>query len=426
MCKCGCNTCETKSTMLVLNESKAPATILSEGLKHHIDTNKPLTEHLYRAGSRAYFDLFAEARSLYSRGILEFTNEDDLGLLTETDLGHFGMFEGKKVPLDFPIELNEQMDIYDDVANMEFGMDYDQLGSNEKEWVRDEIDNMEMRESLNENKINDFVDKWEDKIEKIPVIGPMISKGIDNLQGKVNTLVKTAVEEAGETREAMKIVAQYMRGETVGKEKNDFLNTQLKDLFKISGAVLAAIGFPPAAVIGYIVAKLGLGDELFKLDDADKTTTRGKDERKSIAGKIKTFDGVKYVPYKDILPYLEKGDISLGEVKRIDEAIANVLDEKKKAKKKDNRPIGKPMRSSSGGKAYKVYVKDPKTKKIKTVRFGSGGLRAKINDSKARAAFAKRHKCSQKKDRTKASYWSCRLPRYAKLLGLKSSFSGFW
>ena len=82
---------------------------------------------------------------------------------------------------------------------------------------------------------------------------------------------------------------------------------------------------------------------------------------------------------------------------------AGSLDEakKKKAKKKDNRPIGKPMRSSSGGKAYKVYVKDPKTKKIKTVRFGSGGLRAKINDSKARAAFAKRHKCSTKKDRIK-------------------------
>ena len=146
MCKCGCDTCETKSTALVLNESKAPKAILSEGLKHHIDTNKPLTEHLYRAGSRAYFDLFAEARSLYSRGILEFTHEDDKALLTETDLGHFGMFEGKKVPLDFPIELNEQMDIYDDIANMEFGMDYDQLGDNEKEWVRDEIDNMEMNE----------------------------------------------------------------------------------------------------------------------------------------------------------------------------------------------------------------------------------------------------------------------------------------
>ena len=220
MCqKCGCNTCETDSTALMLNESKAKKTILSEGLKHHIDNNKPLTEHLYRAGSSAYFNLMAEARSLYSRGILEFTNEDDLGLLTETDLGHFGMYEGKKVPLDFPIELSEE-------------------------------------------EINEIYDLYEAK--------------------------------------------------------------------------------------------------------------------------------------------------------------------KKKAKKKDNRPIGKPMRDTSGGKAYKVYVKDPKTKKVKTVRFGSGGLRAKINDSKARKAFAARHKCSQKKDRTKASYWSCRLPRYAKLLGLKSSFSGFW
>ena len=207
MCDCGCNTCETKST-LMLNESLAPRDILSEGLKYHMDANKPLTEHLYRAGSDNYFNLWAEARSLYSREILEITHEDDLAVLTETDLGHFGMFEGKKVPLDFPIELDE------------------------------------------------------------------------------------------------------------------------------------------------------------------------------------------------------------AEVEAIYE----------EAKKK----LNKPMRDSSGGKAYKVYVKDPKTKKIKTVRFGSGGLRAKINDKKARNAFAKRHKCSTKKDKTKAGYWSCRLPRYAKLLGLKSNFGGFW
>ena len=101
------------------------------------------------------------------------------------------------------------------------------------------------------------------------------------------------------------------------------------------------------------------------------------------------------------------------------------LGEVSKSKKKDP-PLGKPKRSSSGGKAYVVYVRDPKTKKIKTVRFGSGGLKAKINNPKARQAFAKHHRCSEKTDKTKASYWSCRLPRYAKLLGLKSSFSGFW
>jgi len=99
------------------------------------------------------------------------------------------------------------------------------------------------------------------------------------------------------------------------------------------------------------------------------------------------------------------------------------LNEAKKKKKKDP-PIGKPKRG--GSKAYYVYIRDPKTKKIKKVSFGSGGLRAKIRNPKARKAFAARHKCSQKTDRTKPSYWSCRLPRYAKQLGLGANMNTFW
>ena len=330
MCGCGCNSCETKSTALVLNESKAPKTILSEGLKHHIDNNKPLTEHLYRAGSNAYFNLMAEARSLYSRGILEFTHEDDLGLLTETDLGHFGMYEGKQVPLDFPMELNEGYDAYDEIAQLEFEMDYDQLGPNEQEWVRDEYDNQPSGRYLNED----------DQLD-------ILNRILDTLK---------AQQKGDENRE------------------NDLEDLDVS-IDQLTGVIS---GKDPAAV---------------QFDQ-------------SLFGRF--------------------ASTNKKEKEKIKEAITNIIDEKKKAKKKDNRPIGKPMRSSSGGKAYKVYVRDPKTKKIKTVRFGSGGLRAKINDSKARKAFAARHKCSQKKDRTKASYWSCRLPRYAKLLGLKSSFSGFW
>ena len=100
-----------------------------------------------------------------------------------------------------------------------------------------------------------------------------------------------------------------------------------------------------------------------------------------------------------------------------------VLEEKKKAKKKKDPPIGKPKRG--GPKAYYVYVRDKG--KIKKITFGSGGLRAKINNPKARKAFAARHKCSQAKDRTTARYWSCRLPRYAKQLGLSvKNPGGFW
>ena len=88
-------------------------------------------------------------------------------------------------------------------------------------------------------------------------------------------------------------------------------------------------------------------------------------------------------------------------------------------------PLGKPKRG--GSKKFYVYVMNPKTKKVKKVSFGgTTGLTAKINDSEARTNFAKRHNCADKKDKTKPGYWACRLPRYASLLGLKGSYSGFW
>ena len=92
--------------------------------------------------------------------------------------------------------------------------------------------------------------------------------------------------------------------------------------------------------------------------------------------------------------------------------------------KKKNPPLNKPHRG--GSKKFYVYVRKPGGG-IKKVSFGdTSGLSAKINNPKARQAFSKRHDCPNKKDKTKASYWSCRLPRYAKLLGIKSNFTGFW
>ena len=113
-----------------------------------------------------------------------------------------------------------------------------------------------------------------------------------------------------------------------------------------------------------------------------------------------------------------------GESVPLDLPMLNERKKKKKKKEKRDPPIGKPKRG--GPKAYYVYVRDPKTKRIKKVTFGSGGLRAKIRNPKARNAFAKRHRCSEKNDRTKASYWSCRLPRYASQLGLGANMNTFW
>ena len=124
---------------------------------------------------------------------------------------------------------------------------------------------------------------------------------------------------------------------------------------------------------------------------------------------------------------LGKFGVYKGEEVALDFPMINqeVLEEKKKAKKKKDPPIGKPKRG--GSKAYYVYVRDPRTKRIKKVSFGSGGLRAKINNPKARNAFAKRHRCTTATDKTTARYWSCRLPRYAKQLGIAANNpGGFW
>ncbi len=86
--------------------------------------------------------------------------------------------------------------------------------------------------------------------------------------------------------------------------------------------------------------------------------------------------------------------------------------------------LNKPKRG--GSKAYYVYVKDPKSGNVKKVSFGSSGLRAKINNRGAVKSFVARHKCKQKNDKTKPGYWSCRLPRYAKSLGLSGGGGQWW
>ncbi len=86
--------------------------------------------------------------------------------------------------------------------------------------------------------------------------------------------------------------------------------------------------------------------------------------------------------------------------------------------------LNKPKRG--GSKKFYVFVRKPGGG-VKKISFGdTSGLSVKINDPKARKSFAARHKCAQNKDKTTAGYWACRLPRYAKMLGLKSNFSGYW
>jgi len=69
--------------------------------------------------------------------------------------------------------------------------------------------------------------------------------------------------------------------------------------------------------------------------------------------------------------------------------------------------LGKPSRGDV--KKFKVYVKDPKTGNVKKVNFGDPNMEIRRDNPDARKNFRARHNCSDKKDRTKAGYWSCRM-----------------
>jgi hypothetical protein len=83
--------------------------ILSENLRYHVDKQLPLTENTFRYGSDAFLNLWSEARYLYLREIIH-VNDDDKEILLETNLGEYGIYEGKKVPLDLPMLEEEELE----------------------------------------------------------------------------------------------------------------------------------------------------------------------------------------------------------------------------------------------------------------------------------------------------------------------------
>ena len=406
MSDCGCN--NTRGPLLTEGKSK---NILTEGFQYHIDQNIPLFESVYRIGSKKHLLLIKEARKLYSRDLINLC-EEDINLVN-THIGEFALYKEQSVPLDLPM-LNEDL--------------------------------------ILENKI----------LDAIKGLG---KETVDNLKAKITKIFNTGTEEFKEFGQAFRLIGKKKKGENLTPEEEKLIKDQTKDFFKmtfkglgaLSGIAAVAAGFPITATIATIIAIIGfldLDDELLKYTDSSPETSRGLTKPEEDKTNFKDIGGVKYIKYDVVAPYLDQADavaealrIAGKEVEKIDKKgndpenwtviykdgskesylktlTREVLSEAKKKKKKKDPPLGKPKQG--GPKAYYVYVRDPKSKRIKKVTFGSGGLRAKIKNKKARNAFAKRHDCKNKKDRTKASYWSCNLPRYASMLGLGANMNTFW
>ena len=418
-CDCGCGGCDSKDNSLnpiILHESLNSSQQISENLQYHIKKQKPLSENIFRYGSTAFLNLWSESRKLLKENKIQITNVIDLEILTETDLGEFGII--------YEIEIGDKVK-----ASKEYGGLSGEVVDIRGSFIV--VKTKEGNQSYHESDLK--VLNKEGK--KVPLDFPM--------------------EEENLTEST-----KYFTPKVI-KDKNNPNFTYINIPYPTGTGFLSALGKQTASGQEReqgVKKALNIGQNIFNklqnnpnIEDIEITDLKnGIVQIFIVSDTLALSDLSNLTEAKNKL--FKKGDIvydahtktKLKVTRIVKDRIYTVpfnfpgrAEEWYKAEdlqtksfftesKNENKPLNKPMRDSSGGKAYKVYVRDPKTKKIKTVRFGSGGLRAKLDNPKARKAFAARHKCGQGEEKTSPKWWSCRIGRYSKLLGFKSNFTGFW
>ena len=164
------------------------------------------------------------------------------------------------------------------------------------------------------------------------------------------------------------------------------------------------------------------GSEMFfeMVSEAKRLYAEGKytptdeyelDMLNSDIGEIAEFEGQTVVLDYPIEEGLEEacwtGYTQKGLKKKGDKMVPNCVPVNEEDKT-DGKGIGKPWREGGGGA---VYVRSGEGG-VKKVRFSQSGMKKKFMDPAATRSFVARHHCLTNKDKTSASYWACRYPRF--------------
>ena len=285
-------------------------------LNYHVEHGLTLHENVYRYSSEKFISLFKEAREALRDGKIQL-NEEDLELLESTDIGEYGKYEGKKVPLDLPM-LNEEVITSDKMLTV--------------------LSIIDGKRNLANDQISQL---FKDNVGGTFYI-------YTNEEGEYENLKPISKQDA----------FKYI----------DYYNSRLKKDYKKEEKLGAELG-----VLG-IESELLFNKEEFKTDPSVFSVNEEEIDEAEYRGK--------------------------------------------------NVPLNKPKRG--GSKKFVVYTKNDKGNVVKVSFGGTTGLNVKIDEPGARASFAARHKCAQKKDKTKPGYWACNIGRYWKSLGGKRNFSGYW
>ena len=97
-----------KAGQKINRDAKKEADDVNEAFYHHLNERVGVDKNIFRPGSTAFFALFRDARQWYHEGLYRPRTLEEVELL-DSDIGEFALYEGRLVPLDYPImEGNEE------------------------------------------------------------------------------------------------------------------------------------------------------------------------------------------------------------------------------------------------------------------------------------------------------------------------------
>ena len=98
-----------RSRLKTIIREELQKVLFKPGLLEHVKEGIPVSENIYRPGSPCYFNVIKQARHFYKMGLYEVINEEERDLLENTSLGEWVIVEGERVPLEFPLFIDESL-----------------------------------------------------------------------------------------------------------------------------------------------------------------------------------------------------------------------------------------------------------------------------------------------------------------------------
>lgn len=400
---------------------------LSEGLQYHVSNNLPLSENVFRPGSEEFFRLIDEAKTAFAQGKLQLDWFDQE--LLNTDIGTIvELANGEDVPLDLPFYEDEQLDEAVPVAAVIWvlkwvikhgawpvlkwllkkhggkifgGAAIAYYIDQGWEWVEGAI-GAEYAQMLIDN-------GFEIGMAVAFILGAVALKRIIERQGarlfKVN---EALLEDEDMVNEIWGFAAGRSKKREPYKKVPEPTEPSIRD--KVAAR-------RKAAAKGDKDAWKATGKDRSDIEEASNTGTY-RDEENNIDVKWQKLSNGSN-EYFDIEAYRDGKRVKINN-QQADHYIYMIkqdMDESVNEAEYQGKTVTLNTPKRGGSKKFYVYTKNKKGNVIK-VSFGQQGMTVKTDDPGRVKAFVDRHDCKNKNDRTKAGYWSCRLPRY-KSLGIK-------